>query len=99
MVGHSELKDRSEATTSTADQDQRFSVERWATARGSWTLFPELCKGCGLCIERCPVDVIKWSPELGAYGTNRVTVKAEGCITCKICAYYCPDAAISVAVK
>jgi 2-oxoglutarate ferredoxin oxidoreductase subunit delta len=74
-----------------------FAGIRSQTARGSWTIFPELCKGCGLCIEKCPTNVISWSSELGAYGTNRVEVKADGCITCQICAWHCPDAAISVA--
>lgn len=69
------------------------------TARGSWTIFPELCKGCGLCIEKCPTNVISWASDLGAYGTNRVEVKADGCITCKICAWHCPDAAISVTLN
>ena len=87
MAKESDLQYRAEATA-TAERDQRFTGEKWATARGSWTIFPDLCKGCGLCI--------KWSPDFGAYGTNRVTVNAEGCITCKTCAYYCPDAAISV---
>lgn len=80
-------------------QEQQLTGERWTTARGSWTIFPQLCKGCGLCIERCPTGVIRWSSEMGAYGTNRVTVEAAGCMTCKICADYCPDAAISVVVE
>lgn len=98
MAKQSELREQLEATVN-AEREQRFTGERWTTARGSWTIFPQLCKGCGLCIERCPVNVIQWSSELGAYGTNRVTVNVEGCITCKICSYYCPDAAISVVVK
>ena len=79
-------------------QGQQMTGEQWTTDRGSWTIFPQLCKGCGLCIERCPTGVIRWASELGAYGTNRVTVDPEGCITCKICADYCPDAALSVVV-
>ena len=48
---------------------------------------------------KMPTHVISWSSELGAYGTNRVEVKADGCITCRICAWHCPDAAISVDLK
>lgn len=64
--------------------------------KGSWTIYPELCKGCGLCVEKCPTDVIVWSKDLGAYGTPRVEVKAEGCIACSRCEMVCPDGAISV---
>ncbi|HBT17717.1 MAG TPA: 4Fe-4S ferredoxin, partial [Firmicutes bacterium] len=53
----------------------------------------------GLCIEKCPVNVISWSSELGAYGTNRVEINAKGCITCKLCALHCPDAAVSVVLN
>ncbi|MCL4516063.1 MAG: 4Fe-4S binding protein [Firmicutes bacterium] len=64
--------------------------------KGSWTIFPELCKGCGLCIEKCPTDAIRWSTELGAYGSPRVESDMEKCIVCNICAQICPDCAISV---
>jgi ferredoxin len=36
--------------------------------RGIWLGFPGLCKGCGLCIHKCPTKVIHWSNELGVYG-------------------------------
>ncbi|MDD4360339.1 MAG: 4Fe-4S binding protein, partial [Syntrophaceticus sp.] len=26
--------------------------------RGTFAAFPDLCKGCGLCIEKCPTKVI-----------------------------------------
>lgn len=94
-----ENKQPEAAGTAPAGQGPEFTGECWPTARGFWTIFPELCKGCGLCLERCPAGVIRWADELGAYGANRVTVDAEGCVTCKICAFYCPDAAISVVVK
>ncbi len=82
-----------------ADERSKFEGVLSKTDRGSWTIFPELCKGCGLCIEKCPVNVISWSSELGAYGTNRVEINAKGCITCKLCALHCPDAAISVVLN
>ncbi|HEY8391216.1 MAG TPA: 4Fe-4S binding protein [Capillibacterium sp.] len=94
-----ENKSGKPATAAPDQQGPELSGERWPTARGFWTIFPELCKGCGLCLERCPTGAIRWGDGLGAYGANRVTVDAAGCVTCKICAYYCPDAAISVVVK
>lgn len=64
---------------------------------GKWHLFPELCKGCGLCIEKCPKSVMCWSDELGVYGTPAVEIDSEGCIYCGICEQVCPDTAILVA--
>ena len=32
--------------------------------KGIFHLFPGLCKGCGLCIEKCPVNTIGWAKEL-----------------------------------
>ena len=26
--------------------------------KATWAVFPGLCKGCGLCIEKCPVKCI-----------------------------------------
>ncbi len=64
--------------------------------KGKWHIFPALCKGCGLCIEKCPVDVMSWSDELGVYGTPAVEIDEEGCIYCGICEQVCPDVAILV---
>lgn len=69
------------------------------TKRGSWTIVPALCKGCGLCIEVCPTRVITYSKELGAYGTERVECDESGCITCGKCAEICPDSAIIVTLE
>ena len=68
-------------------------------AKGQWTVFAGLCKGCGLCIEKCPVKCIGWSEGLGVYGTPRVEVNMEKCIVCGICQMVCPDCAIRVDKK
>jgi 2-oxoglutarate ferredoxin oxidoreductase subunit delta len=81
---------------SKADKD--FLGEKYKAPRGSWTVYPELCKGCGLCIEKCPTHVISWSDKPANYGTLRVTVDASGCIVCRQCMFHCPDAAIHVQV-
>ncbi len=65
-----------------------------------FTLFPSLCKGCGLCVEKCPVQTIEWSDKLGVYGTPAVKVKEEiPCIGCKMCQQVCPDCAITITKK
>ena len=76
-----------------------FQGQTIETKKGSWTVFPELCKGCGLCIEKCPKKCMSWSNVLGVYGTPSVEIDQEECTTCGICENFCPDCAISVARK
>ncbi|MBP2635220.1 MAG: ndhI 3 [Firmicutes bacterium] len=64
--------------------------------KGFWAGFAGLCKGCGLCIEKCPVKCIDWSEGLGVYGTPRVEADMKKCILCGICQMVCPDCAIRV---
>lgn len=56
------------------------------------------CKGCALCVEACPKDVIALAPKkvnVSGYPYIEV-VSAEGCIGCASCAIVCPDGCISV---
>lgn len=57
----------------------------------------EGCKGCMLCIEACPKDVIDLAPKFNVKGWRYAEPK-EGseCIGCKQCALVCPDVAIRV---
>lgn len=66
--------------------------------KGSFTLYPGFCKGCGLCIEKCPTSVLGWSDTLGVYGTPAVlpVVPDKVCNSCGICQLICPDCAIKV---
>jgi len=66
--------------------------------QGFFTLFPGLCKGCGLCREKCPKQCIAWSNVLGVYGTPTVEANDE-CIACGICQRVCPDCAIHIEKK
>lgn len=65
------------------------------TEKGTHTVFPELCKGCGLCIAKCPKKTLTWADYLGAYGTPSVRV-TNGCNACGTCQMVCPDCAIVV---
>jgi len=59
--------------------------------RGRVTVFPNWCKGCGLCVEFCPADV------LAQGGEGRVIVAhPERCTACRWCERHCPDFAIFV---
>jgi 2-oxoglutarate ferredoxin oxidoreductase subunit delta len=53
-----------------------------------WIEVDELyCKGCDLCVNACPQDVISLNME-------RLTSK--GCTGCAICAIVCPEAALTI---
>ncbi len=63
----------------------------------SWTNFKDLCKGCGLCLEKCPVKALSWDPQnLGVYSTPSVKVDIKKCTACGLCELICPDSAIRV---
>src|SRR3972149_2770252 len=59
----------------------------------TWTRFPEYCKGCGLCLVRCPVQALKFSDETGFLGTPLPVVDLDKCTACGNCQRICPDGA------
>ena len=55
------------------------------------------CKGCELCVEACPKNVLALDMErLTAKGYHPAKLFTDGCTGCNICAVVCPDAAITV---
>ncbi len=57
-------------------------------ARPSFTYIqPEICTGCGVCAEVCPLDAIKLENGIAI-------VMREVCRNCKICVRVCPEGAI-----
>ncbi|MFH1047346.1 MAG: 4Fe-4S binding protein [Patescibacteria group bacterium] len=64
------------------------------------TRFLGLCKSCGQCIEKCPVDAISWDEtELGMLGESAIVIDMDKCIGCEMCEHICPDAAIEIRNK
>lgn len=60
-------------------------------------VFHGLCKGCGLCIEKCQKGAITFSKtDVGVYSTPTVEIDIGKCVTCGICQLTCPDSAIKV---
>ncbi len=59
--------------------------------RGEVHVFDNWCKGCGLCIEFCPSDVLV----LGTDNRPR-PIYPENCTACRWCELHCPDFAIFV---
>ena len=57
----------------------------------------EICKGCELCINVCPTNVIKVSEKINVKGYHPAIVEnQDGCISCAACARICPDSVITV---
>jgi len=65
-------------------------------ARGRVAILPERCKGCGYCVEFCPLAVLGMADGFNAKGYHYPEVVAsEECSGCELCGMYCPDFAIT----
>ncbi len=51
----------------------------------------EWCKGCGICVQFCPKQVLELNKNEKA-----VAPRPEDCICCMLCELRCPDLAIEV---
>lgn len=62
------------------------------------TFRTERCKGCGLCAEFCPKNLIAIDmTSLNRSGVYPATIKGqEACIGCCSCALMCPDNVIEI---
>lgn len=57
-----------------------------------------ICKGCGLCVNACPMKIIELSDEkINEKGYHPAElIDADKCTGCTACATMCPDTAITV---
>ena len=54
-----------------------------------------ICKGCGICVYRCPKGVLAISARRNTRGVNVIeAVNQEKCVACGTCEINCPDLAI-----
>ncbi len=53
---------------------------------------PELCSGCGTCVNSCPMDVIRMDEE----GKKAIIKYPEDCMCCDYCEIDCPVNAVYV---
>jgi len=51
----------------------------------------EQCKGCGLCVDICPQDVLEISEMLNHLGFHPAAYGGDGCTGCGVCFYACPE--------
>jgi 2-oxoglutarate ferredoxin oxidoreductase subunit delta len=68
-----------------------------AKVRGAIVVDIERCKGCEVCIEACPTDVIALAGQVNNKGYRYAYMKnPEACTGCTNCAIVCPDGVITV---
>jgi 2-oxoglutarate ferredoxin oxidoreductase subunit delta len=67
-------------------------------ATGRVVIDVERCKGCELCREACPKDVLALAEELNSKGYRPVILldPSHDCTGCALCATVCPDGCITV---
>ncbi len=67
-------------------------------AKGFVVIDVDRCKGCGLCTNVCPVNILALSRDtFNAKGYHPVVVTdVEKCIGCASCARICPDIVFTV---
>lgn len=85
----------------TTQEYKGMVYEGCGKGKAKFYLYSQLCKGCGICIVKCPINVkgdqcLKWSKETGLYATPAVEPTPEKCIACGTCEMVCPDSAIRI---
>jgi 2-oxoglutarate ferredoxin oxidoreductase subunit delta len=68
-----------------------------AKIKGAIVVDIERCKGCGLCAESCPSEVISLSNNVNVKGYHySYMANPDACTGCSNCAIICPDGVITV---
>lgn len=67
--------------------------------KGKLTFDYDKCKGCGICVNFCPVKIMySDKATLNKAGYNIIRYDEDKCIGCATCALMCPDSVITVEV-
>lgn len=66
--------------------------------KGRLSFDEDHCKGCGLCVEACPLNLLALdTTRVNKIGyTPAMIVKPNDCVACLNCALMCPDSVISI---
>ena len=79
---------------------ERFRPKTEENAKIRATRFNGLCKSCGICVMKCPVNAISWhDKDLGMLGEPGIYIDLDKCIGCETCERVCPDSAIKITNK
>jgi len=70
---------------------------RAPSSPGEVHVIPERCKGCGICIDFCPRDVLAEAGGFNRRGYRFPEARtADLCVECRLCELLCPEFAIYV---
>jgi 2-oxoglutarate ferredoxin oxidoreductase subunit delta len=65
--------------------------------KGAVVVDIEECKGCSVCVEACPQEVLALNKEVNNKGYHYSYMEsADACVGCTNCAVACPDTCITV---
>lgn len=57
----------------------------------------EKCKGCGVCVSVCPMEVLALKKEVNSKGYHySFMANPDECIGCANCGVVCPDSCLTV---
>ena len=72
------------------DKETLMEKMHWLTF-GPIRIYEPWCKGCGICVEFCPKDVLTLRED------GKVTAQnVDSCTECSLCELRCPDFAIII---
>ena len=74
----------------------KTEIKYYKNTERSAKIDPNLCKGCRICIEKCPVKCLDDSEDLGVFALPVPKLDIATCIACGKCRSFCPDGAIAV---
>lgn len=78
-------------------QRKPLNLAEFKVPKGKVIVFTELCKGCELCTEYCPKEILELSEDYNEKGHHYPVIKPgmeDDCIYCLFCQEVCPDFAI-----
>lgn len=60
-------------------------------------LIIDRCKGCGICVDACPHDLLQFSGKHNKKGYEYVVLTDnDACTSCTQCAVMCPEIALHI---
>jgi 2-oxoglutarate ferredoxin oxidoreductase subunit delta len=74
-----------------------LNIDSMTIPRGRVYIIPERCKGCQICSQFCPRNVLQISNEINTKGYHFPDVipgKEADCVHCEFCTLVCPEFAI-----